>query len=86
MFGNKKEEKILELLRKRVLEKDKELAHKEYLNATKEALVEMTTLSEAEVNEIYHQIENEIEAQKIKKRIIFFVSAIFLIFLVLPRI
>jgi hypothetical protein len=82
MFGNKKEEKILELLRKRVLEKDKELAHKEYLNATKEALVEMTTLSEAEVNEIYHQIENEIEAQKIKKRIIFFVSAIFLIFLI----
>lgn len=80
MFSNKKEEKILELLRKRVLEKDKELAHKEYLNATKEALVEMTTLSEAEVNEIYHQIENEIEAQKLRKRIFYFVSAILLIF------
>lgn len=81
---NKKEEKILYLLRKRVLEKDEELSQKEYLSATKEALVDMTKLSPKEVNDIYLQIKKEMaEKQKKRNKIILYVSiaALVLIYL-----
>jgi hypothetical protein len=72
---NSNEEKILQLLRKRVLEKDEELSQKEYLSATKEALVDMTKLSSKEVNDIYLQIKKEMaEKQKKRNKIILYVS------------
>jgi hypothetical protein len=81
---NRNEEKILQLLRKRVLEKDEELSHKEYLSATKEALVDMTKLSPNEVNEIYLQIKKDLaEKQKKRNKIILYVSLAVLVLIYL---
>jgi hypothetical protein len=67
-MGQKKDEKILELLRKRVIEKDRQLENQAYREATKEALSEMTSLSDAEVEKIYRQVKLEVEERE-KKRI-----------------
>ncbi|PID89523.1 MAG: hypothetical protein CSB01_01720 [Bacteroidia bacterium] len=82
------EKKILEELKKRVLERDKELrSHKDDENikeATKEALTEMTILSRKEVDEIERKINAEIKAenkrkQKIRQKIIGVVAVVLLI-------
>lgn len=67
-MGQKKNEKILELLRKRVIAKDRQLENLAYREATKEALSEMTSLSDAEVEKIYLQVKLEVEERE-KKRI-----------------
>lgn len=87
-MGKKTDEKILELLRKRVIEKDNELSRKEYHKATKEALMELTSLSEGEVNTIYKDIIKEVHAtQKKRKKQLLWVGAVALILLLLftPR-
>lgn len=67
-WAKRKTKKILELLRKRVIEEDRQLENLAYREATKEALSEMTSLSDAEVEKIYLQVKLEVEEHE-KKRI-----------------
>ncbi len=59
----KKEDKILEELRKRVLERESEISREQEIknlkDATKEALTDLTSLSKEEVDAIFNQIEKE---------------------------
>ncbi len=63
-----KDKLILELLKQRVLDRDKELEQQEYHKATKEALVEMTSLSKTEVDALYRQVKTEVDEADKKKR------------------
>lgn len=69
-MNKKNEKKILEELRKRVIEKDRQLQERKeksnLVNSNKEALAEMTDLSRAEVDRIEKQIRAELQA-KVKK-------------------
>ncbi len=62
------DKKILDLLKQRVLDRDKELEQLEYHKATKEALVEMTALSKTEVDALYNQVKTEVLVEQRKKR------------------
>lgn len=67
-MNKKLEEQILEEIKKRVLEKDKELSAKEEQlsihNATLEALSEMTALSKTDVNKIADDVKKEMLKRK----------------------
>jgi hypothetical protein len=67
-MGKKTDEKILNLFKKRVIERDNELITKEHHSDTKEALTELTSLSAAEVDEIYIEAEKEVLQKEKKKR------------------
>lgn len=73
---SKKDQEILELLKQKVLDRDKELERKEYHSATKEALAEMTNLSNEEVDALYREIRLEKEREEKKKRKIMIISAV----------
>jgi len=71
-MGKHLEKKILEELRKRVLEKDRELQEKantkDVLSANIEVLSEMTNLNQNEVSKIAQQVRAEMEAEERVKR------------------
>ncbi len=67
-MGHKKDKEILELLKDRVIEKDRHLEEKEVHNSTKEALAEMTALSKNEVDKIYRDVVIEVREKQRKKR------------------
>jgi len=79
--NKKNEEKILEELRKRVLEKDKELQERSetssIINSNKDALAEMTNLSRTDVDAIEKQIraELQLEVKKSQKRRTWYIIA-----------
>jgi len=68
--NKKNEQKILEELRKRVIEKDRELQEKtessNLIDSNKEALVELTNLSRKDVDAIEKQIRAEMQAKAAK--------------------
>ena len=83
-MGKKTDEKILDLLKKRVIERDNELESKEYLSATKEALIELTSLSAKEVDAIYNDAKAEVlkeekERQKIISKVLLYGAGVLLI-------
>lgn len=69
-MNKKNEKKVLEELRKRVLEKDRQLQERSersnLVDSNKEALAEMTDLSRKEVDKIEKQIRAELQ-EKVKK-------------------
>lgn len=84
-MNKKLEDKILEEIRKRVLEVDKELnkrkEEKSIREATKDALAEMTSLSRDEVENIAKKVRNDV-LEKRKKRRIWIAIVIICLFIV----
>jgi hypothetical protein len=81
-MGYKKDKQILELLKQKVLEKDKEMERKSYHSATKEALAELTSLSNEEVEKIYSEVKADVEKDiKQRRKRIMWISALILIVL-----
>jgi len=83
-MGYKKDEQILELLKQKVLEKDKELERKSYHSATKEALAELTSLADEEVEKIYREVKADVEKdlKKKRKRLFWIITGISLILII----
>ncbi|MGD1842858.1 MAG: hypothetical protein ACFB0B_18470 [Thermonemataceae bacterium] len=71
-MGRKLEDKILKKLKRRVLEKDQDLQNKQeqfdIIDSTKEALVELTSLSRKEIDQLEREIREEELTQQRKKR------------------
>lgn len=67
-MANKKDKAILKLLKEKVIEKDKEIERKSYHSATKEALAELTSLSQSEVDSIYRNVKAEVDQKYRRKR------------------
>ena len=79
-MGHKKDQKILELLKDRVIERDNQIERSQVHSSTKEALAELTSLSKSEVDEIYLQVVAEVtQKQKKRRQIIIFSTVVLLL-------
>ncbi len=67
-MSDKLDKKLLDQLKDEVIKKDRQMEQKEYHNATKEALAEMTSLSKKEVDAMYQKIKAEHDAKLRKQR------------------